>query len=259
VYHLQGGIHRYLQAYPDGGKFEGKNFVFDSRIAMGPDGESPTNPSKIVGHCIDCNSDFDRYSGNIVCTVCRQPVLVCDTCVRENPYPNEYYCARHRELKGIYLTILDNKSLEELLQQRQSLQHHLNLSLKLAQEKKAQKLRDRQMRSRLRHQEELRKIREVEVNNLAVDAINEQSESRISEEQTTGHSEVEESLLVNDNTNLEDVVGNENKHRRDTLRKQIQRLDERIQQLEAAHTNQLVSDPNLPNPKARCGFGFWNS
>lgn len=147
-----------------------------------------------------------------------------------------------------------------MLQQRQSLQHHLNLSLKLAQEKKAQKLRDRQMRSRLRHQEELRKIREAEVNNLAVDAINEQSESRISEEQTIlGHSEAGESLLENDNTNSEDVIGNENKHRRDTLRKQIQRLDERIQQLEAAHTNQLVSDPNLPNPKARCGFGFWNS
>lgn len=93
---LQGGIHRYLQAYPDGGKFEGKNFVFDSRIAMGPDGETASTATKVVGHCIDCNSDFDRYSGNIVCTVCRQPVLVCDHCVENNPYPNEYYCVRHR-------------------------------------------------------------------------------------------------------------------------------------------------------------------
>lgn len=99
---LQGGIHRYLQAYPDGGKFEGKNFVFDSRVAMGPDGEvagtaaTTTNATKVVGHCIDCNCNFDRYSGNIVCTVCRQPVLVCDECVRSNPFPNEYYCIRHR-------------------------------------------------------------------------------------------------------------------------------------------------------------------
>lgn len=90
-----------MQAYPDGGKFEGKNFVFDSRVAMGPDGEvagtaETANATKVVGHCIDCHSNFDRYSGNIVCTVCRQPVLVCDECVRSNPFPNEYYCIRHR-------------------------------------------------------------------------------------------------------------------------------------------------------------------
>jgi UPF0176 protein len=31
VYQLQGGIHRYLEKYPDGGQFVGKNFVFDQR------------------------------------------------------------------------------------------------------------------------------------------------------------------------------------------------------------------------------------
>ena len=31
VYQLQGGIHRYLEAFPDGGFFKGKNFVFDQR------------------------------------------------------------------------------------------------------------------------------------------------------------------------------------------------------------------------------------
>lgn len=31
VYQLSGGIQRYLEAFPDGGLFEGKNFVFDPR------------------------------------------------------------------------------------------------------------------------------------------------------------------------------------------------------------------------------------
>ena len=31
VRHLRGGIHKYLEAYPDGGMFMGKNFVFDNR------------------------------------------------------------------------------------------------------------------------------------------------------------------------------------------------------------------------------------
>lgn len=29
VYQLKGGIHRYMEAFPDGGFFKGKNFVFD--------------------------------------------------------------------------------------------------------------------------------------------------------------------------------------------------------------------------------------
>lgn len=31
VHHLKGGIHKYLEAYEDGGFFKGKNFVFDKR------------------------------------------------------------------------------------------------------------------------------------------------------------------------------------------------------------------------------------
>ena len=32
--HCQGGIHRYLEAFPDGGAFDGDNVVFDARGAM---------------------------------------------------------------------------------------------------------------------------------------------------------------------------------------------------------------------------------
>jgi len=36
VSQLSGGIHRYLEAFPDGGHFKGKNFVFDARVTMAP-------------------------------------------------------------------------------------------------------------------------------------------------------------------------------------------------------------------------------
>lgn len=36
VFQLSGGIHRYLEAFPDGGRFKGKNFVFDARVTMAP-------------------------------------------------------------------------------------------------------------------------------------------------------------------------------------------------------------------------------
>jgi predicted sulfurtransferase len=32
VLQLSGGIQRYLEAFPDGGFFKGKNFVFDHRF-----------------------------------------------------------------------------------------------------------------------------------------------------------------------------------------------------------------------------------
>ena len=37
VFQLQGGIHRYLEALPEGGRFKGANFVFDKRQQMRSD------------------------------------------------------------------------------------------------------------------------------------------------------------------------------------------------------------------------------
>ncbi|KAF8392701.1 hypothetical protein HHK36_023050 [Tetracentron sinense] len=85
VFQLYGGIQRYLEQFPDGGFFRGKNFVFDHRC----DCLSPlTNPrisvgssdSDIVGSCLLCGSSFDNYSSRCRCTYCRMLVLVCDSC-----------------------------------------------------------------------------------------------------------------------------------------------------------------------------------
>ncbi len=85
--------------------------MFDSRVAVSGEHaaasvneQSPSldgnyslgGSSVIVGKCIDCKESHDTYSGFIVCTVCRMPVLVCRVCVDSNPYPGEFYCSRHR-------------------------------------------------------------------------------------------------------------------------------------------------------------------
>lgn len=54
VYQLQGGIEKYLQSFPDGGFWQGKNFVFDKREAIGVgcrDG---------VGGIVQCSSNSNN-------------------------------------------------------------------------------------------------------------------------------------------------------------------------------------------------------
>lgn len=90
--------------------------MFDSRVSVGPTasyGDTDTADTiadadssgaatsccdkvVVVGKCIDCACAHDEYSGYVVCTVCRQPVLVCPNCRNNNPHPEEYYCHRHR-------------------------------------------------------------------------------------------------------------------------------------------------------------------
>lgn len=75
VYQLSGGIHAYLEEYPDGGYFRGKNFVFDPRIAL-----PPAASDEVVGTCRICATLYDDYAAQIRCSHCRMLQLVCDTC-----------------------------------------------------------------------------------------------------------------------------------------------------------------------------------
>ncbi|KAJ3681331.1 hypothetical protein LUZ60_015820 [Juncus effusus] len=74
VFQLYGGIQRYLEQFPDGGYFKGKNFVFDHRISVG------SSDSKVVGTCLKCKSSFDDYSSRKRCCQCRMLVLICHNC-----------------------------------------------------------------------------------------------------------------------------------------------------------------------------------
>lgn len=74
VAQLRGGIDRFLVTYPcGGGAFQGKNLVFDTRMALGT-----TNPT-VVGKCVCCGCPWDDYSRNVRCAFCRARILLCES------------------------------------------------------------------------------------------------------------------------------------------------------------------------------------
>jgi predicted sulfurtransferase len=79
LYQLSGGIHRYQEAYPHGGYFKGKNFVYDPRRALPYEHHSET-----IGRCRYCDCCYDDYSPETRCKVCRVLQLVCPTCLETN-------------------------------------------------------------------------------------------------------------------------------------------------------------------------------
>jgi Rhodanase C-terminal len=115
VYQLQGGIDKYFKEFPDGGYWQGKNYVFDKRFAHAPpkiDGElhgrkeqpkkdghdysvtpntTVTNSEamshdtsianlQVMGKCEACSKPWDMYRGKRRCPTCGVPSLICKEC-----------------------------------------------------------------------------------------------------------------------------------------------------------------------------------
>jgi predicted sulfurtransferase len=85
IYHVRGGIDRYLKTFPQGGYWKGRNYLFDLR------GEQSAEEKdvKIVetetkSHCCVCKGAFALYKGKHACSdsECKVPVIVCDGCRR---------------------------------------------------------------------------------------------------------------------------------------------------------------------------------
>lgn len=74
VYQIKGGIHRYVEEYPDG-HFRGKNYVFDGRIAV------PVTED-ILSNCSLCNVACDNYN-NCLNAACNKHYIVCQTCLEQ--------------------------------------------------------------------------------------------------------------------------------------------------------------------------------
>lgn len=74
VYQLKGGIHKYLERFPEG-FYRGKLFVFDERYAI-------SSNSDVISDCRYCGCPWDRYE---LCSTrfCCQLVLSCPGC-RQN-------------------------------------------------------------------------------------------------------------------------------------------------------------------------------
>jgi predicted sulfurtransferase len=71
VYQVEGGIHRYLEQFPDG-FFRGKNYVFDSRIAVA------TNDD-ITSTCLLCAVPCAQYT-NCLNASCNKHFVCCENC-----------------------------------------------------------------------------------------------------------------------------------------------------------------------------------
>jgi predicted sulfurtransferase len=72
VYQLEGGIHRYIEQFPDG-HFRGKNYVFDGRIAVKANDD-------ILGTCHICTTPNDEYT-NCLNATCNLQFLACAPCI----------------------------------------------------------------------------------------------------------------------------------------------------------------------------------
>lgn len=71
VYQIEGGIHRYIEKYPNG-HFRGKNYVFDERITVRAN-------SDILSTCLHCDTKSDDYT-NCLNAFCNKHYTVCAPC-----------------------------------------------------------------------------------------------------------------------------------------------------------------------------------
>lgn len=74
VYQIKGGIHRYIEEFPDG-HFRGKNYVFDARIAMKANDD-------VVGSCEVCSAPCDEVT-NCINAQCNKQFIGCVACLEK--------------------------------------------------------------------------------------------------------------------------------------------------------------------------------
>ena len=74
VFQIKGGIHRYVEKFPDG-FFRGKNYVFDDRIEVGINND-------VVGTCDLCQVSYDSYT-NCLNAQCNKHFICCPECMQK--------------------------------------------------------------------------------------------------------------------------------------------------------------------------------
>ena len=164
IFHLKGGIHKYLEEFgSEESQFVGKNFVFDRRGALNAQehcGASSAKDGKcmsdIIGKCIYCKVPYDTFSHDNICTVCREPILVCSKCKTDlggkQPCSGpEFHCKDHFHLSSCYFTNLSGFTVDELSKQLEELKAHLEPLLAL---KKKGKQRRKSLRKQINKLEE---------------------------------------------------------------------------------------------------------
>lgn len=107
VYQILGGIHRYIEKYPDG-FFRGKNYVFDGRVTVRVNDD-------ILTTCDWCKKPADDYT-NCINSNCNNHYISCASCVKNSqstcsPTCKDAVCAgavplRKKAIPGVYKSSL---------------------------------------------------------------------------------------------------------------------------------------------------------
>jgi len=83
IYELQGGIERYLQTFPKGGFWKGKNYLFDKRQEQVPAlKDTAAVEAECNTRCSVCRTKWTVYRGKFGCAKCKVPVIVCNACCK---------------------------------------------------------------------------------------------------------------------------------------------------------------------------------
>jgi UPF0176 protein len=77
VYQLFGGMHSYMEKYPNG-FFKGSLYTFDQRVVMGFNLDDPER--EIVGRCRGCNKPSEHYI-NCKDPFCNRHMIICEKCL----------------------------------------------------------------------------------------------------------------------------------------------------------------------------------
>lgn len=102
VYQLQDGIQSYIEKYPNK-HFKGKLYVFDKRLTIGFNTDSPEH--EIVGKCLHCGGACDSYV-NCEYNICHYHYICCLNC-RDNE-TGLAFCKK--ECKEKYFTFQNSSS-----------------------------------------------------------------------------------------------------------------------------------------------------
>jgi len=83
VYHMRGGVERYVKSFPQGGFWKGKNYLFDRRMEQVPGTKDPQLvEEEVESRCCLCRERWTYYRGKFKCSqsLCGVPVIVCTSC-----------------------------------------------------------------------------------------------------------------------------------------------------------------------------------
>ncbi len=101
VYELRGGIERYVKTFPEGGFWNGKNYLFDRRMEQVPGNRSAEAvEGGMDAKCCLCRKPWTVYRGQFKCcrSLCGVPVIVCQACsTKANTQPQTLTCELCKE------------------------------------------------------------------------------------------------------------------------------------------------------------------